>query len=725
MRLVVGPMTPEEEKGFDETWTPLFRFPHEKLVDWLNALNPLLGQYLATRASAAEAVLGFDAAQLEAAAAAGAGDAAGVAEAMQSAALAEQLVAVLVARLEATVREIEALGPPPDPDEEQRRRHARHVAAFRLSSDFPFEGEWFFERGSVLRLKLLDGQPDGTVVVLYGRSNPPQDERSKDMFTADLFTLGTPVGFDDRWPGLGYKVGELLPDGRLLLYTDNDGTAIDEIEIFRLAGDRLERVQYWDAMNPLRPEQPRIYGPYSASAGRRADASGITEVSREQRAEILKHARSNFGPRLARWKREEAATYAGVAAGDVAGRGKAFDGRAGPVRRGLRSEARADAAGEEPGRGSAREGEDRLPRDEHHVLRVAGRGRRAGRRRREGHRLARGADPPPPLREGRAPARAGRRHDDPDGRVHADADRGRRPQPEDHGEAGARPGGLLERDPSRHGPCAEAHRHGARVGARTPHGLLRTAGEPRGDRLGRPREDPTRGHVDRDEGPRGARGRRGEGRARRGRLLGAPRVRREREEDVRQLPSRPLRVRRPGDRHGLHGRDGVHGGRADRGVQAGGDDLVGGGAGRKRGDERLPERGRRELRGVRERPGEGEDRRGRGGVHGSGVERGSDGRVRGADEGRVDGARQHRRRRAEGGRAARRRRSRSATSSTTSASGRTRKGDAPSSAPSATRRTSSLRPEKPGRTGPRSSAFAARRRSSTGRSRPTTTRRSR
>jgi len=97
MRLVAGPMSPEEEAAFDETWKPLFRFPHEKLVEWLNALNPLLGQYLATRASAGEAILGFDATQLEAAAAAAAGDAAAVEEAMQSAALQERLVASLVA----------------------------------------------------------------------------------------------------------------------------------------------------------------------------------------------------------------------------------------------------------------------------------------------------------------------------------------------------------------------------------------------------------------------------------------------------------------------------------------------------------------------------------------------------------------------------------------------------------------------------------------------------
>ena len=240
MRLVAGPMSPDEEAAFDETWKPLFRFPHEKLVEWLNALNPLLGQYLATRASAGEAVLGFDATQLEAAAAAAAGDAAAVEEAMQSAALQERLVASLVARLEETVREIEALGPPPDPDEEQRRRKKRHEDAFRIFDDFPLEGEWVDEDGSVTQVKLLKRFPDGKVVFWSG----PKTAFEK-AAAAGIDTSKPGVSYSEKSKGMVLMPGiydllfaaEPLPDGRYLAVS---WILCPNVVAYRVDGDEVE-----------------------------------------------------------------------------------------------------------------------------------------------------------------------------------------------------------------------------------------------------------------------------------------------------------------------------------------------------------------------------------------------------------------------------------------------------------------------------------------------------
>lgn len=244
MRLVVGPMTPAEEKAFEETWKPLFRFPHEKLVEWLNALNPLLGQYLAARASAGEALLGFDAAQLEAAAAAAAGDAATVAEAMEVAALQQQLLLSLAARIEETVREIEALGPPPDPDEERSRRRKRHEAAFRLFDDFPLEGEWVDEDGSVTQVKLLKRFPDGKVVFWSGPKT--------------AFEKAAAAGIDTSKPGITYSekskgmvlmpglydlisAAEPLPDGRFAAVS---WVLCPNVVAYRVDGDAVEITGY-------------------------------------------------------------------------------------------------------------------------------------------------------------------------------------------------------------------------------------------------------------------------------------------------------------------------------------------------------------------------------------------------------------------------------------------------------------------------------------------------
>lgn len=255
MRLVIGPMTPEEEKGFDETWMPLFRFPHEKLVGWLNALNPLLGQYLATRASAAEAVLGFDAAQLVAAAAAGAGDTAAVAEAMQSAGLTQRLLASLVARLEETVRAIEALGPPPDPDEERARRRAKHESAFRLLDGFPLEGDWVDEAGRVWQIRLLKRYPDRKVLfweiprVDFVEEWPDGTDMDDAIRLSGAITeanglIRNPGIFEPMLPA------ELLPDGRYAVFSIG---LCAYARVYRLDGDTLEVTSYYRPWCDERP----------------------------------------------------------------------------------------------------------------------------------------------------------------------------------------------------------------------------------------------------------------------------------------------------------------------------------------------------------------------------------------------------------------------------------------------------------------------------------------
>ena len=51
MRLVYGPMPEEEAKKFEAAWTPLFDFPSQNVIDYLNKLNPLIAQFLACRES--------------------------------------------------------------------------------------------------------------------------------------------------------------------------------------------------------------------------------------------------------------------------------------------------------------------------------------------------------------------------------------------------------------------------------------------------------------------------------------------------------------------------------------------------------------------------------------------------------------------------------------------------------------------------------------------------
>lgn len=49
MRLVYGDMPDEEARKFEAIWSPLFDFPTQDIIDYLNQLNPLISQFLAAR----------------------------------------------------------------------------------------------------------------------------------------------------------------------------------------------------------------------------------------------------------------------------------------------------------------------------------------------------------------------------------------------------------------------------------------------------------------------------------------------------------------------------------------------------------------------------------------------------------------------------------------------------------------------------------------------------
>jgi len=51
LRLLYGPMPDVEYKKFEALWTPLFDYPDQKVVDYLNQLNPLIVQFLSFRES--------------------------------------------------------------------------------------------------------------------------------------------------------------------------------------------------------------------------------------------------------------------------------------------------------------------------------------------------------------------------------------------------------------------------------------------------------------------------------------------------------------------------------------------------------------------------------------------------------------------------------------------------------------------------------------------------
>lgn len=125
-RLVYGPMTPEQTQLFESKWAPMFAFPFREGVDWLNKLNPLLGQFLAIRATMADTAIQFDAAWKEAVTAAAIQDEQGVREALSIAFTEKQLLIGLGKQLDQVVSDILALGDPPNPAYHRRKKQEEH-----------------------------------------------------------------------------------------------------------------------------------------------------------------------------------------------------------------------------------------------------------------------------------------------------------------------------------------------------------------------------------------------------------------------------------------------------------------------------------------------------------------------------------------------------------------------------------------------------------------------
>jgi hypothetical protein len=164
-RLVYGPMTPQQTQLFESKWAPMFDFPFQEGVDWLNKLNPLLGQFLAIRATMADTAIQFDAAWKEAVTAAAIHDEQGVREALSIAFTEKQMLIGLSKQLDQVVKDILALGDPPNPAYHRRKKQDEHDNAVKQTKEIirqvagpaakealPSQGRWVMTRAFSNRL---------------------------------------------------------------------------------------------------------------------------------------------------------------------------------------------------------------------------------------------------------------------------------------------------------------------------------------------------------------------------------------------------------------------------------------------------------------------------------------------------------------------------------------------------------------------------------------------
>ncbi|NPA25068.1 MAG: hypothetical protein GXO34_04490 [Deltaproteobacteria bacterium] len=131
MRLFCGDMDEDQEGLFEARWRPLFRYPSQEIVFYLNQLNPLLLQFLTLRSALNDCIEDFNATQLAVMSCTEIGDAEGVSEAMEDAVIYALAAKELNARLQLVGEKIIDLGEPPDAAGIMKKARQQYEAALK------------------------------------------------------------------------------------------------------------------------------------------------------------------------------------------------------------------------------------------------------------------------------------------------------------------------------------------------------------------------------------------------------------------------------------------------------------------------------------------------------------------------------------------------------------------------------------------------------------------
>jgi tetratricopeptide (TPR) repeat protein len=179
MRLLMGPVSAEDQKRFDTKWAPLFEYPCQPVIEYFNKLNPLLNRFLTARAALNEAMFRFGNAWEEATAAAALPDEAGAEEAMQVCRVLRDNITGLHAQLSDLGRQIQALGEPPDPLAHKARARALHQESAQ----------------AVQALLKPSGQRPKAPGKYWVLSKLEADQKPLSSGPTDRFTFGTSEGY--------------------------------------------------------------------------------------------------------------------------------------------------------------------------------------------------------------------------------------------------------------------------------------------------------------------------------------------------------------------------------------------------------------------------------------------------------------------------------------------------------------------------------------------------
>lgn len=140
MRLLYGPMGEKEYNQFVNLWNPLFDYPTQEIIEYLNILNPLISYFLGTRDAYMELISDFELLMLDASLAVEFDHQEAWEQIMGEAQMYANTIKGYNKILENLSREINALGNPPNPNELKCRDNETYRRFFRAEDRL--SGTW-------------------------------------------------------------------------------------------------------------------------------------------------------------------------------------------------------------------------------------------------------------------------------------------------------------------------------------------------------------------------------------------------------------------------------------------------------------------------------------------------------------------------------------------------------------------------------------------------------
>lgn len=131
MRLIYGPMPENEARKFEQTWAPLFDYPTDEIIEYLNNLNPLISQFLAVRESYMRSLSAIQIVMLDAAIAVEFDEQDAFNSAISEANMHTAALITLDASMKELANRIQRLGNPPNPNDakcEANKRYRKHLS---------------------------------------------------------------------------------------------------------------------------------------------------------------------------------------------------------------------------------------------------------------------------------------------------------------------------------------------------------------------------------------------------------------------------------------------------------------------------------------------------------------------------------------------------------------------------------------------------------------------